>query len=61
MKVEDKVKNEISSSGGVMDQQDLLQEMNGVPEGEVLHALRGLMERGDVSYTLDWDLMLEDQ
>lgn len=61
MKVEDQVKNEISSSGGTMGQRDLLQEMSSVSEGEVLHALRGLMERGDVSYTLDWDLMLEDQ
>ncbi len=61
MKIEDEVKTKISSSGGTMGQSALLQEMNGVPESEVLHALRGLMERGDVSYTLDWDLMLEDQ
>lgn len=61
MTIEEQVKKRISSEGGRMDQRRLVQSMDDASEGEVLHAVRGLMQRGDISYTLDWQLMIEDQ
>jgi hypothetical protein len=52
---------ELQEHGGKMDQDQLVQEFHHqATEGEVLQTMRGMFREGTLSYSLDWDIMLEE-
>lgn len=60
--LESRVKSELESDEPV-DQNEFVQslsERSGIDKQHVLGALRALMERDKVSYTIDYDLQTQD-
>lgn len=57
-----RIEDEIRTSEGRIDQDELIGDLTseGFEEPMVLDGVRILMQRGKLSYDIDWNLQLED-
>ena len=61
METEDLIVSEIQTNGGTMDQDALVDSLSQTAsKEEVLHAARDLYDEGELSFSLDWQLMIEE-
>lgn len=60
--LEDEVREHLADSGPI-EQNDLVSNINSeenVDPNAILGTLRTLMDRDEISYTVDWDLQVEE-
>lgn len=60
--IQRKITREMRTADGTLDQDDLVYRVSskGFSEPDVLEAVRIMMERGKISYDIEWHLRLEE-